>query len=113
MANGYRLKKGQVNPNNPHATSIAGPAKLNIADASKVEIQSSLKKNIPAHPSNGLKGTVHPSGFVPKESYDEEVAFVCTHCGDEYLNGVNYCDNTIECTGADLYNTVTGEYHEV
>lgn len=48
MSEKIRLKKGQVNPNNPHATSIAGPAKLNIADASNINIPSRNKSNAQA-----------------------------------------------------------------
>lgn len=52
--------------------------------------------------------------FVPLEKYDSEVSIVCTNCEEQYLSlPWGYCDETLGCTGADLYVPATGEYLEV
>lgn len=41
--------------------------------------------------------------------------YVCLECGDAYTwDSVDYCDNTLNCTGANLYDVVNKtEVHSI
>jgi hypothetical protein len=45
-----------------------------------------------------------------KKTFDDEISHVCTNCEEEYFSlDYGYCDNSMECTGADLYEVKTGK----